>query len=91
MPLPDSFWKTRPAPPKIPAPSFFCSPTEISTSGVLHVGLGLDHEVVRRVDLQLADHSRQLGREGDEAAVGRRGVLGEEQLAAAEDALEATP
>ena len=46
--------------------------------------------MVRRVDLQLADHSRQLGREGDEAAAGRRGVLGEEQLAAAEDALEAT-
>ena len=37
MPLPDSFWKTTPAPPKMPAPSFFCSATETSTCGVLAV------------------------------------------------------
>ena len=35
VPLPDSFWNTTPAPPKSPAPSFFCNPTETSTSAVL--------------------------------------------------------
>jgi hypothetical protein len=35
--LPLSLWKITPPPPKIPAPSFFWMPTEISTSGVLHV------------------------------------------------------
>ena len=37
MPSPESRWKITPAPPKMPAPSFFCSPTEISTSGVLQM------------------------------------------------------
>ena len=35
MPLPASFWKITPAPPKMPAPSFFCSATETSTCCVL--------------------------------------------------------
>ena len=37
VPSPESRWKMTPAPPKMPAPSFFCSPTEISTSGVLQM------------------------------------------------------
>src|SRR6185312_412454 len=54
-----------------------------------HVRARQDHELVGRVDAQLPDRAGQLRREGDEpAGVGGR-VLGEEQLAAADDALQA--
>ena len=62
---------------------------DLDVRGAARVGVGLDHVVVGRVDPQLADDAGEPGREGHEPTVRRRGVLGEEQLAAAEDPLQA--
>ena len=89
MPLPDSFWNTTPAPPKIPAPSFFWRPTDTSTSRVPATkppDWTMNWSWGSIVSSLMTPGMR--GRHGDEATAGRGRVLGEEQLAAADGALE---